>query len=58
MQHSHVMCMTVGAKIVGKSSNDVDAIMTVNLPQSLSLPTCIHPSSTEWQAMQSAQMRE
>lgn len=58
MQHSHVMCMTVEAEIVGKSSNDVDAIMTVNLPQSLSLPTCIHPSSTEWQAMQSAQMRE
>lgn len=29
----------------------------VYLPQSLSLPTCTHPSSKEWRAMQSVQKR-
>lgn len=32
--------------------------MNVDLPQSLSLPTCIHLSSREWQAMQSVQIRD
>lgn len=42
----------------GQSSNGDDTIMNVDLPQSLSLPTCIHLSSREWQAMRSVQMRD